>query len=158
MRLEMLAFKGFFQESATETAEHLQLMAPDSPIDQAMLAWAILPLPQTVNDDIARTDYVFQYHLGEHLRDGLFVLRMTCSDASKVRHEVELAAGLVAVAGTVEQARGGRFARIWFLSKHLHYKPITPDMEDHYHRPAFGHLTFDSSANLPHRRLFGARV
>ncbi len=158
MRLRTIAFKGFFEEQAGETGEELQIVVPESQTETDLLSWAILAHPETIQDDSARTDYVFHYDLDRHLGDGLFALKVSCRDASGVLYDVEIAAALVATVGAIEQSRSGNFTPLWFISKRLHYKPLDDEMEEHYHRPAFGHLRFGGVGNLPHRRLFGTRV
>jgi hypothetical protein len=158
MHLREVNFKGFFEGQGAETAEDLQIVVPDNALEEGLISWAIMQHSETVEDDRARANYVFQYDLGDQIEEGIYGLRLQCRDASGWEHRVEIAAVLASAVSTVEQIRSGRFAPLWLLSKHIHYKPLDGHMADQYHRPAFGHLSFTGVANLPHRRLFGAKV
>lgn len=158
MRLETLEFQGYFEEDPAQRRETLQIVASDDDMETDLLAWAILPTPETEQDDDARREYVFRYALGGYLRDGLFVLRVECLDRSRSSWWAEIAAGLVASPTSPAENRATGFTPFWFMKKRLHFLTSQKKVEEAYGSAAFGFLGFGSSSNLPHRRLFGATV
>lgn len=157
MRVANVPFRGFFEEQPVETAENLQMMAAEDRLERELLAWTILPHGEVVEDDEARRDYVFRYTLARGLSDHLWALRIEGRDRAGRTHTAELAAGLLVTAGSEEGGAVASFAPFWLLSDSLYFRWIGPGVEPH-RRPAFGHLRFGRSENLPHRRLFGAAV
>jgi hypothetical protein len=157
MEMKTIQFKGHFEEQTAETAQRLQVMVPEDDTERDLLSWSILQQPQFVEDDNARTSYVFGYELGKHMGDGVFVLKVTCRDASGRTHAVEIAAAL-AVETPFEENREHTFTPLWLLSERVHFKPLENASREQYHGPAFGHLDFGGAGSLPHRRLFGATV
>lgn len=157
MDLRTFHYKGYFEEQEGETAEQVQLLTPGSDIEESLLAWAILPQPQTVENDPARQGYVFRYEIDRHLDQGLYALRITARDQSDVVHAAELAAALTVVGPRTGDATHS-FAPFWFLSERLHFQPLEGETHEQYHGSAFGHLHFGGVGHLPHRRLFGAKV
>lgn len=153
MFLKDLHFKGYFQEQSGLTSESLQVVVPESEMEQSLLAWSILSHGETVEDDTARRDYIFHYELGPYLKDGLFVLKIIGRDASHVRHSAEIAAAMVATSSA--EGRSMAFMPLWLCSDQLHFRPQKGDSLD---RPAYGRLVFGAPDNLPHRRLFGVGV
>lgn len=154
MILHDLMYSGFFEEQPAMTSERLQLVVPENDLDVDFLSWVILPHPESVQDDFSRRDYIFRYELGDYLQNGIYVLRILARDASRIRHQAEIAAGIAATLNTAEPRALG-FVPLWFISERLHFRPQEGYEFD---RPAYGHLRFGGVGNLPHRRLFGATV
>lgn len=156
MRIHALPFRGHYEETVDEVAETLQVVAPDDQLDHDLLAWAILRHPERVSDDRARPAHTFNYELGRHLSNGLFVLHVTNYDPAGREYRAEIAAALLATVATIELSPGRRvaFAPCWFIDKSLHYRMLDRGMESHYPGPAYGRLDFDDVAYLPERRLF----
>ena len=157
MHLREIQFTGYFEEQDLSSSETLQIVAPDNQIEQDILAWTLLPGTRTVKGDPARQGYSFIYELGKPLSEGIFALTVTGRDASNREHAVEIAAAVVAISPTGD-ARDYAFAPFWLLSESIHFKPLRKMSDDQYHGAAYGHLRFEGSADLPHRRLFGATV
>jgi hypothetical protein len=153
MKLHDVSFKGFFEEEP-KTAEMLQLVEPENELEEAQVAWAILPHPETVSDDSARRDYVFHYDVGKHLGRGLYELSLHARDASGGEWRAEIAGGLIASA-TPATTRPYGFAPFWFISRDFHFKAGQEEIERNYPGEAFGRLDFGRVEALPHRRLFG---
>jgi len=157
MKIRELPFEGHYEENSTTTSEILQIAAPENDVDVSVLSWALLPHSETVEDDSARQGYLFEYEVREHLDNGLFTLQIRARDQSNRTHGIEIAAGLVSSVAA-EPYRQWTFIPMWFISKHLHYKPLTEEDRDHYPGTAFGRLILGDPAILPQRRLFGATV
>lgn len=157
MHLREIDFAGYFEEQTVSSSEKLQIVAPDDDLEKDVLAWTLLPVGETVENDAAREGYVFHYELGEEVDRGLFTLKLSATDASGVDHAVEIAAAVV-TAMPSEPPRVRTFKRFWMLSESLHFKPIENITRDQYHGAAYGQLRFDESGVLPHRRLFGATI
>lgn len=158
MQLNTIQFHGHFEEETDPRSETLNLVVPENDLEEELLSWAILSLPQTVGDDYARRGYTFNYALGHYLGNGLFTLRIDCRDASGGNWSAELAAGVVVSATTPAPNRTRGFTPFWFLKKGLHFRGSHASVREAYGGASFGILRFGSSENLPHRRLFGATV
>ena len=158
MQLNRIEFSGHFEEEEVLRRETLNLIVPENDLEEELLSWAILPLPQTIQADYARRGYLFTYALGHYLGNGLYVLRVDCRDASGGSHSAEMAAGIVVSATTPAKNRSRGFTPFWFLKKSLHFKASQHSISEAYGGACFGILRFGSSDNLPHRRLFGAHA
>jgi hypothetical protein len=156
MNIHPLPFRGHYEESIDEVAETLQVVAPESDLERDVLSWAILRNPERIIDDRTRPAHTFNYELGKHLDNGLFVLRLTDRDPAGKDYSAEITAALVATVATEELTpdRKLMFSPCWFINKSLHYRVLARGMEDYYPGAAFGRLDFDDAANLPERRLF----
>lgn len=154
MKLALLNFRGHFEETEEDVAEHLQILEPENPLEQTLLAWAILPQGETIEDDPNRPSHTFHYQLGEHIERGLYQLHIT-TRTPKGQWSVEVAAGLVSV-GAATAGERDAFAPFWFLSHHLRFKTHDERVRSAYSGDAFGRLDFGADARLPHRRLFRA--
>ncbi|NLF29537.1 MAG: hypothetical protein GX591_01475 [Planctomycetes bacterium] len=157
MHIRDLRFTGYFEEQDATTSEVLQIVCPDNELEGDLLAWALLPVAETIDGDYARRDYTFHYELGTQLDPGLYALTVTAEDASGRTHAAEIAAALATVVPATTWRRHG-FVPLWLLSESVHFKPLERIDYDRYHGPAYGHLRFGADTNLPHRRLFGAIV
>ncbi|MFP4053050.1 MAG: hypothetical protein ACLFV7_04210 [Phycisphaerae bacterium] len=157
MHLRELQFSGYFENQDAETAERLQIVVPEDDLEAELLAWTLLSHPRTVEGDPSRQGYVFQYELGEQLDRGVFALKVSGRDASGMEHAAEIAAALV-VRGPVNEETFRTFAPHWLLSESVNFRPLQGMSEEQYHGAAFGHLRFEGSGYLPHRRLIGATV
>lgn len=155
MKLTTLNFKGHFEDEG-DVAERLQMVEPENDLERNLLAWILLPQGETVSDDPARPNYIFNYELGQYLERGLYRLKLTSRDASGAVWTAEIAAGLTVTGGAVDPQRDHDYTRFWFISKHLHFKASDPRVAEHYPGHAFGHLNFGDSVALPHDRLFRA--
>ena len=157
MKLSSMPFEGFYEEVSGRTADHLRIVVPERDLERDLISWVILPVGETVEDDDARLDYVFHYTLGDHLGNGLFVLRVVGRDASGIEHGVEIAAALTTTISAPDAGGWTRFLPMWFISKRLHFRRL--DEEDHpFPGTAYGRLRFRGPEALPQRRLFGATV
>ncbi len=157
MRLRELDVAGYFEDKEGQSSEKLQIIAPADDLETDLLAWTLLPNPRTMTGDPARRGYVFRYELGRQVDDGFFALTVGARDAAGIVHVAEIAAALVSTLSSTDD-RLRSFARFWFLSESMHYKPIENMSHEQYHGTAYGHLRFDASTTLPHRRMFGATV
>ncbi|MFW6146455.1 MAG: hypothetical protein ACOC7R_03885 [Planctomycetota bacterium] len=157
MHIRELRFTGYFEEQDATSSEALQVVCGDDALETELLAWALLPVAQTINGDYARRDYTFHYELGRQIDPGIYILTVSALDASRRTHAAEIAAALTTVAPVGGEHDYG-FVPLWLLSESVHFKPIERISYDQYHGPAYGHLRFGADTNLPHRRLFGATV
>ncbi len=156
MNIRTLQFRGHFEESAIETAEELAILTPEKGIERELLAWSIMPRPESVTDDDARPGLLFTYALGERLDEGLYRLLMTCRDRSGKEWEAEIAAALLSSPAALVEDRSSTFVPFWLLREGLHFKTPDEEIAEKYSNPAFGRLNLGSLSSLPHRRLFRA--
>jgi hypothetical protein len=154
MQLSTIQFQGHFEEDPEGRRETLNLVVPENELEEELLSWAILPLPQNVQADRARPGYAFTYSLGHYLGNGMYTLRIDCRDPSGTSLSAELAAGVVISATTPARNRSRGFTPFWFLKKGLHFRASHPSISEAYGGASFGMLRFGSSESLPHRRLF----
>lgn len=153
MKLNRIPQRGFFEEQG-EVSEELNVVKPENDLEEAELAWSLMRHPETVSDDSARRDYVFNYQVKDHLGDGVYRLVIDARDASGGEWSVEIAAALVvSPPATGERAHG--FTPFWFISKSMHFDSDDPQIKEHYPGEAFGSLDMARVEALPHRRLFG---
>lgn len=150
MKTRDLSFKGHYQDQDQTVAEQIQIVVPESDVDEQLLSWSILPHAETVADDESRRDYNFHYEVLGYLGNGLYKLRLTCQDASRNPHSAEIVAAMGVAAGTGEQGRAVDFEPYWFIDDHLHFRS-----DQNYGGPAYGRLRFGDPSELPQRRLFG---
>lgn len=159
MRIRSLPIDGYYEEVEGRTSEVLQILAPETDLDEQLLSWAILKHNETVASDDARRDYIFNYGLEEHLGNGLYKLRVTARDQSKRDHECEIVAGLSsAVSGRQSNVQPIGFVPMWIISPQHHFRGQSPGQNDNPPPTAFGRLDWSSPGALPQRRLFGAVV
>lgn len=158
MQVSTLEFNGHFEDDSAVRRETLNIVVPENELEEELLSWAILPLPQNVQDDYARRGYLFTYALGHYLGGGMYALRVDCRDAAGAHHSAEMAAAIVVSATTPARNRSRGFTPFWFLKKGLHFKTSQASVSAAYGGACFGMLRFGSSDNLPHRRLFGAHA
>lgn len=156
MKLHELDFSGHFEDQGPRSAERLQVLEPEDDLETRLLAWAMLAHNETVTDDAARPGLTFSYELGEHLKRGLYRLRVTARDGTNRTWEAEATAGVVATTVPAQGGLAGGFDTFWFLSERLHFRPTTGQLARPYGGEAYGRLAFGlmGNANLPHQRLF----
>lgn len=159
MRIRSMPIAGYYEEVEGKTSEVLQILTPETDIEEQLLSWAILKNNETVATDDARRDYIFNYGLEDHLGDGVFKLRITARDQSRRDHECEIAACLsTAVTGGSSEVQPAGFQPIWIISRSVHFKGQNTGQNDNPPPTAFGRLDWRLPGALPQRRLFGATV